>query len=245
MSAAARAHDRLFVRGNARPGSFVFDKHVVRVFENMISRSVPGYAHTLMLTGMLAGAYARANTRLYDLGCSLGGSLRACINSLNGRKVLCTGVDASAAMINCCASKLDKQQVSARLICSDLRDLRFEVASFVVLNWTLQFIPLADRREVVSRVYDALIPGGALLLSEKIHAEDAQVQALLEARHARFKQAQGYSRPEIDAKRRSLQGVLMTETLHTHHRRLQQAGFKQVTQVARNLNFVSLLAVKS
>ena len=53
-------------------GQFTFDGAVARVFPDMIKRSVPGYAETVAMSGVIAGEYARDNTNLYDLGCSLG-----------------------------------------------------------------------------------------------------------------------------------------------------------------------------
>ena len=64
--------DRLFETTITEPGEFVFDERVVRVFPDMINRSVPGYATVVSMTAMLARRYAQPNTRIYDLGCSLG-----------------------------------------------------------------------------------------------------------------------------------------------------------------------------
>ena len=36
--------DRLYETAISEPGDFVFDERVVRVFPDMINRSVPGYA---------------------------------------------------------------------------------------------------------------------------------------------------------------------------------------------------------
>src|SRR5690554_7419714 len=52
--------------------NFRFDDAVARVFPDMIQRSVPGYAETVAMSGIIAGRYAQPNTHLYDLGCSLG-----------------------------------------------------------------------------------------------------------------------------------------------------------------------------
>lgn len=240
------APDQLFARGQATPGGFRFDAEVARVFADMIVRSVPGYAETVAMTGWLAGRFAVDGTRIHDLGCSLGASLFACARAVADRDVELIGVDASAPMIERCGARLAELGLARapQLACADIREFPMQQSSFVALNWTLQFVPEADRARLLGRIHGALVPGGALLLSEKIVDPDARTQALLDALHLDFKRAQGYSELEIAAKRSAIEDVLVPETLQAHSRRLAGAGFTPVTCVARTLNFASLLAVK-
>ena len=71
-----------------------------------------------------------------------------------------------------------------------------EAASQVVLNFTLQFIPLALRQGLIDRIHAGLLPGGMLVLSEKIRFEDADLDALFIDMHHRFKVSQGYTELE-------------------------------------------------
>ena len=64
--------DRLFANSRAETMGFRFDEHVVRVFPDMISRSVPGYELVVPMIGMLARRYTQPGSKIYDLGCSLG-----------------------------------------------------------------------------------------------------------------------------------------------------------------------------
>ncbi|HSG88484.1 MAG TPA: carboxy-S-adenosyl-L-methionine synthase CmoA [Pseudomonadales bacterium] len=241
------APDELFASGRATPGGFRFDSAVARVFADMIARSVPGYAETVALTGWLAGRFAVDGTHIYDLGCSLGATLFACGRAVAGRELTLVGVDASAAMLERARGRLDDCGLDPlpELREGDIRDLAFEPASLVALNWTLQFVPAADRAPLLARIHAALVPGGALVLSEKLVDADPAVQALLDRLHLDFKRAQGYSELEIAAKRSAIEDVLVPETLDAHQRRLKGAGFTTVTCVARTLNFATLLAVKA
>ena len=36
------------------------------------------------------------------------------------------------------------------------------------MNFTLQFIPLGERKQLIKEIYEALLPGGVLILSEKV-----------------------------------------------------------------------------
>ena len=236
--------DRLFARGEATPGGFRFDAEVARVFADMISRSVPGYAEAVAMTGWLAGRLCREDTHLYDLGCSLGATLFACQRATRDRALRYVGVDASAPMLERCAAQLETLGLAGEvtLVEQDIRTLIFEPASFVALNWTLQFVPKDDRLALLTRIRTSLEDGGGLVLSEKIVEETAAEQALLDGLHLDFKRAQGYTELEIAAKRTAIEDVLVPETLAAHRARLEAAGFSRITMVARSLNFATLLA---
>ncbi len=136
----------------------------------------------------------------------------------------------------------DGCQVEVHL--SDVCDLEFCAASFVVLNWTLQFIPVADRRKLLKRIYDSMVDGGALLMSEKISFDDSHQQLLLTDLHHDFKRAHGYSELEIAQKRTALEDRLIPETLEQHCQRLREIGFEKVVPWFQCFNFASILAVK-
>lgn len=239
--------DRLFARGEATPGGFRFDAEVARVFADMIARSVPGYAETVALTGWLAGRFGQDRTHLYDLGCSLGATLFACLRATHDRELSAVGVDASAPMLERARDQLARLELPRQpdFLEADVREIEFEPSSFVALNWTLQFVPVDDREALLRRIHDALVPGGALVLSEKIVEEDAGAQTLLDRLHLDFKRAQGYSELEIAAKRSAIEDVLVPETLAAHRARLARAGFATTAVVARTLNFATLLAVRA
>ncbi len=241
--------DQLFVDGTAAPGSFRFDARVARVFDDMIRRSVPGYVDTVSRSGWLAARFAQPHTACYDLGCSLGATLLACADAMHERGlegVKLIGVDTSGAMLERCRVRLQPElgALLPRLIEADISELAFEPASVVILNWTLQFLSPALRQPLLERIHSALLPGGALILSEKVVSADADAQALLERLHEDFKRSQGYSEMEIAAKRTALEAVLVPDSVDTHLARLRSIGFAPVLIWYRQLNFVSLLAVK-
>ena len=69
--------DNLFKTPLSSAGGFRFDEKVALVFPDMIRRSVPGYGHIVGSSGLIAKRYAKANTVIYDLGCSLGATTLA------------------------------------------------------------------------------------------------------------------------------------------------------------------------
>lgn len=85
MTDSSQNKDRIFAE-KMLPGDFVFDDKVASVFEDMINRSVPGYSTIIAMIGVLAERYCQEQSRIYDLGCSLGGATLAAVD-----KVSCQG----------------------------------------------------------------------------------------------------------------------------------------------------------
>jgi tRNA (cmo5U34)-methyltransferase len=240
------AHDDIYSLPRNRVGDFAFDEDVVRVFPDMISRSVPGYASVLSMIEQLAQRYVRPGTAIWDLGCSLGAATRLIRRQAPGNCVI-YAVDNSSAMIARLRTILSEDVqpgCTVELQEADVRSVRIADASFVVLNLTLQFIPPHDRDQLIRTVFDGLLPGGALLLSEKICFEDPAQQDLLTELHHDFKRAHGYSDLEIAQKRTAIENRLIPESLGAHTGRLREAGFELIVPWFQCFNFVSILAVR-
>lgn len=231
---------------------FVFDERVAHVFTDMINRSVPGYSLILEGLGVITRQFAKPGTNCYDLGCSLGAStlaMRRHLDDITGQQpdpIHLIAVDSSPAMIERCQVNLDRVSSSVRttLRCQRLQDTPVSHASLVVLNFTLQFLPLKERLITLTRIAEGMIPGGALVLSEKISLESEQTLKLMTDLHHGFKRTRGYSELEIAQKRASLENVLLPESVNDHLHRLKAAGFSQAELWFQCFNFVSLIAIK-
>jgi tRNA (cmo5U34)-methyltransferase len=246
MTQTTQDTDRIYAEQRGIIERFSFDEQVVRVFPDMISRSVPGYATMVEMIGVLAARYARPGTRIYDLGCSLGAATLAMAALVPHRDCRIIALDNSAAMIARARQLMDeaKPALPVELVEADIRQAELGNASVVVLNFTLQFLPLADRDVLVQRIADALQPGDILVLSEKIRFENPDDDALQQALHHAFKRNNGYSDLEISQKRNALENVLIPETVASHEKRLYAAGFSAVHVWFRCFNFMSLVAVR-
>ncbi|BBP44732.1 carboxy-S-adenosyl-L-methionine synthase [Thiosulfatimonas sediminis] len=228
-------------------GAFQFDESVVAVFPDMISRSVPGYQTILTGIGELTKLHAKAHTRLYDLGCSLGAAtltMRRALDAEAGCSII--ALDNSSAMVERAHEYLQAfhSDVPVELHCADMCDFEISNASVVVINFTLQFINPEQRQPLIQKIYDGLVPGGVLILSEKIHFEDTTLQASIEHMHWQFKRANGYSELEISQKRSSLENVLISDSEQTHLQRLKTVGFSSAGIWFQAYNFASFIAVK-
>ena len=64
--------DEVFKKPIQQSSDFKFDTKVVKVFDDMVTRSVPFYIEMQRMISELAGEYAMSGSSIYDLGCSTG-----------------------------------------------------------------------------------------------------------------------------------------------------------------------------
>lgn len=240
------SQDRIYAQPRKLVDAFRFDAEVAAVFDDMIRRSVPGYAMMLDLLGVIAGKTLQQNDLSYDLGCSLGASTLAIRHNIKADDCRIIAVDNSADMIVHCRKSIsnDSSPTPVNIECTDISELDFKPCKLVSMNLTLQFIEQPQRLALLTRIADALQPDGVLFLSEKLQFTDAEEQQRLTDLHHQFKKHQGYSDLEIAQKRSAIENVLLPETLEAHRQRLEQAGFGKVMVAMQCFNFVSLLAYK-
>ena len=142
------------------------------------------------------------------------------------------------------ANQQRKSPVEIELHCANMQHIKIHTASVVALNFTLQFIPVEQRDQLLNNIAAGQVSGGALILSEKIAFADPVLHQLhIEMYHA-FKRANGYSELEISQKRSALENVLIPDTLETHNTRLAAAGFHQCSTWFQCFNFASIIAIK-
>lgn len=238
--------DNIFANPQRR-SDFVFDEKVAAVFTDMINRSVPGYGTILSMIGVLAARYCTPGSRVYDLGCSLGGASLSMAHQIAHRDYELMAIDNSAAMTTRLQGILEKPESAGlpiTVLCEDICESVIQNASVVVLNFTLQFIEPARRQALIQKIADGMQPGGILILSEKIRFPADDLNELFIDLYHEFKQAQGYSAMEVAQKRAALENVLIPETIDAHMARLSDAGFRSCDVWFQCFNFMSMVAVR-
>jgi len=223
---------------------FTFDQKVVDVFDDMVLRSVPGYKQMIELIGLAGRTYPVINSNVYDLGCSTGAATLSIASNLKSKSIKIFSIDNSQEMLDQCGKNLSGIEANIQYICDDIENIQFENASLIVLNLTLQFIKPKNRSKLVKRMYDSLLPGGALIISEKIIHKNEEINKSLISLHESFKRENGYSETEIAQKRKAIEDVLIPEPIEQHLKRLSDAGFKKPLVQMQCINFASFLAVK-
>ena len=246
MTYGKTSKDELFAR-KIPTSDFVFDEKVADVFDDMILRSIPGYKTIIDMIGVLAERYHKPGSKIYDLGCSLGGATFEISKRLKGKDFSLVAVDKSSAMVERLrqrSAQVGSSEESIKILCEDISDTKIENASIVVLNFTLQFIPISLRRELITHIYDGLLPGGILIMSEKIVFQDKDLDRVIIEMYHKFKESNGYSKLEIRQKKRALEDILIPELIDTHQSRLLSCGFRSFGVWFQCLNFASMLSIK-
>ena len=241
---AGQNKDGLFETHEDVP-DFTFDQKVVNVFPNMIERSVPDYWLMVDGIGLAAHRRIRPGAIFYDLGCSLGAVAWSFYRINRGQNPV-VALDCSEAMIRGLRRNLDtftrRPEITVRQ--QDIRHAPLDDAGAVSLNLTLQFIHPEEREDLLRRIWEQLLPGDFLYLTEKIRFECEELNQLVRRMHHQFKFEQGYSWLEIEKKAASIHDVMRIDTLPDHYARLHRVGFSHVTVWHQHFNFLSMMAVK-
>lgn len=238
--------DEVFSKEINKPSDFKFGSTVANVFDDMVNRSVPFYEEMQRMTAELAANHVKEGTAIYDLGCSTGTTM-VNINPLIAEDIKFVGIDDSQEMLDKCKAKLQAAGFK-RPIELKVADLNQEVeisnASVVVLCLTLQFVRPIHRERLLKSIVKGLVPGGVLILVEKILAEDSQFNRDFITYYYDYKRRTNYSELEISQKREALENVLIPYKLSEDTYILREAGFDHCETFFKWYNFSGLIAVK-
>lgn len=237
--------DNIFQTGEW-PKPFQFNEDVARVFDDMVSRSVPLYHEVLIAAAHWARRYYQPSTRLIDVGCSTGTFLEL-IGRVLAEPAHLVGIDNSEAMLQKASDKLQSLQErhEINLLCRNAAECSFENCSVVVMNYTLQFLNLSDRCRLISSIFRGLVPGGLLFFSEKVRSASPQFQETITHHYEAFKETNGYAQTEIERKKEALEHVLVPLTAQEQLQMLEDAGFKQIDTLIKLHNFTTFVAQRS
>ncbi len=229
------------------PGEkWAFDRSVTEVFDNMLARSIPQYDVMRKAVFDLARDYIQPGTAVIDLGCSRGEALSPLVDHFGAQNHF-IGIEVSDPMIEA-ARKRFEGYINCGIVNIKKMDLRIErpisKASVTLCVLTLQFTPIEYRLRILRDVYNSTLPGGALILVEKVLGASADIDTEMVKTYYRLQSENGYSVEEIERKRLSLEGVLVPVTAKWNEELLSMSGFRQVDCFWRWMNFAGWVAVR-
>lgn len=135
--------DKIFASPMERVNDFNFGTGTAKVFDDMLSRSVPFYEEVQFMIAELAANFVSEITVIYDLGCSTGTTMAMLGKTLKGKKVKLIGIDYSEAMINKARKKLQRVNLldKAEFQRKDLNEnIKFKKSNIFIMNLSLQFV---------------------------------------------------------------------------------------------------------
>jgi len=240
------AKDKLFSEPRGEVRDFDFGKDTAVVFDDMLNRSVPYYSEMQRMIGEISTDYAVDGTQVYDLGCATCNAFFELDRALP-KNVKFIGVDFSKEMLDQAREKFAQQGMKREheLICADLNDeIEIKNASVVIMNLTLQFIRPVRRHLVMNNIARGMVPGGCLLVVEKVLSKDSKINRSFIKYYYDFKQRNGYSEMEIAQKREALENVLIPYRLEENYELFLSSGFSFCDVFFKWYNFCGIIAVK-
>ncbi len=238
--------DEVFRESIRKPSDFKFTSKVAGVFDDMVNRSVPYYDEMQRMIAELVADHYIADSPVYDLGCSTGNTLLV-IDSAVPDSIPFVGIDDSQDMLDKCRTKLQQAGLN-RPIELQVADLNCGVsiweAGVVILCLTLQFVRPINREKLIKSIYAGMKPGGALIIIEKVLAEDSSFNRDFIRYYYEMKKRHHYSEMEIAQKREALENVLIPYKLSENITLLREAGFVNVELFFKWYNFAGFITKK-
>lgn len=233
-------------------GRWEFDKDVAEAFDDMLERSIPQYSVMRQAVLNVSAPFQQSGTDIVDLGCSRGTAIAPFVKKFGGynRYFLC---DVSEPMLEASRERfkgylMGPMPGTEGIMQVEHLDLREDyppvVACITLCVLTLQFTPIEYRQRILRNIYNHTVPGGAVVLVEKVLGATADIDRLMVDVYYNHKRAKGYTEDQIQRKRLSLEGVLVPVTAGWNEELLKMAGFHDIDCFWRWMNFSGWIAVK-
>jgi tRNA (cmo5U34)-methyltransferase len=214
-------------------------------FDRHIERSIRGYGNLIEDCVELSSYFVENGTVIVDIGCSTGRTLAA-IRARNQEQAPAAryvGLDIEPSF----------RQHWTKLAAGNIRFLLQDILAFddfadlslATSIFTLQFLPERSRREVCRKIYEGLVPGGALIVAEKTFAKMPKTQDMLTSLHLHYKRRY-FSDEEILDKEKSLRDMMKPGREADLIRLLTEVGFRaeNIESFWRSHLFAAFLCVK-
>ena len=190
-----------------------------------------------MLDGIItnmASFFAKKGSRIVDLGCTSGRMISKMAEAF--KECECIGYDVVSSNF------IDS---SATLLVQDLADASFEIptCNIALSVFTLQFMDVDKRVDLVSRVYQSLNKNGAFIVCEKEICNSGAIQEVFTFSNYDFKTGQ-FTPDEILSKERDLRKIMNPLNDGENMQMLKSAGFKIVEPFFQSLNFKGWICIK-
>jgi tRNA (cmo5U34)-methyltransferase len=241
--------DEMFAATAARASDFEFNSEVAEVFDDMLLRSIPFYREQQYMIQEIGRKFWLDGTGVYDLGCSTGTTLIALAKEIEQCSKL-VGYDSSPAMLERAKQKVAESRLATRIavapgdLNSDLAGLELGNASLVTMCWTLQFVRPLYRDRVIRWIFDGLVDGGVLVVTDKILTNSSPMNRFFVDFYYDFKRRNSYSTDEIQRKREALENVLIPYRVDENLEMFRRNGFEIAETFFQWYNFAGFLCVK-
>jgi tRNA (cmo5U34)-methyltransferase len=211
-----------------------FQFSTINDFDQHIQDSISGYdlLHQLILN--VASFYVMPNYPVVDLGCTSGKLLNK----------LCETYQVKGVGFDIVDQHFDAQN-GVELKQADISkdDFAMPQTSLALSVFTMQFLDVNDRPQLLKKIYDALSPAGAFICCEKVYSQSAEAQEAFTFANYQYKR-ENFSAEEILQKEQDLRTVMKPLNQTANEQMFKEAGFSQVEVFFKSLNFCGFLCLK-
>lgn len=212
-----------------------FDFNKIDDFDDHINKSIPNYDLLIDSIKSMSEYFYVRSASIYDLGCSTGKLLKSL--PFECKKI---GYDNSNLLpssdgdLNLSFQNVDLNKVG---------DIVLNNACIVYCIFTLQFLDPIKRNALLTKIYDGLIQGGCLFITEKIYQENGKAQEIFSFSHYDYKLKQ-FNAEDILKKEKDLRYNMKPQDDYTLVHNLKGAGFKVVSPFWQMFNFKGYIAIR-
>ena len=213
-------------------------------FDTHIDQSVRGYSNLWTDVLKFSEYFVEDGTCVVDIGCSTGKLLKSMKeqNDKFAPKCFYKGIEIEEDFF---PKLIDEENL--KFWKGDVRSFDWVTGavncSLVTSIFSLQFMPKTNRQQIIDRIYEALVKGGAFIFSEKIFSSDSQLQEMMQFCYYDYKR-QFYSAEELLDKEVNLRHMMKPLTYSELIEMVEKAGFESVQPFWQNFNFVGIIAIK-
>ena len=214
-------------------------------FDNHIEKSIRGYNDLFTDILKFSSYFIEEDATVVDIGCSTGRLIRQMkdINDEFSPGCSYIGIEYEEVFFE----KLENSD-GVEFKNMAIQDFDWETETtnccLVTSLFTLQFLPKRNRIDVVRRIHDSLVQGGAFIFSEKILSNSAEVEKMLTFCHYDWK-LKNFTPDQILDKERTLRNIMKPGYYVDLVDMLTDSGFKIIQPFWQYFSFVGIIAVRS
>lgn len=197
------------------------NENVAERFDDHVRESLPWYDLATLGIAHFVRAYLPDGGRVLDVGASTGNIGRAVADLLLERDATLVAVDNSAEM-------LSRYDAPGETVIADIVDYEPADCDVAVLFLVLMFLDPKRRRTVLDRIRDAVRPGGAVIVVDRLPNPAGYLGEVVHRLTLRQKKEAGVPMEEIAEKELSLIGrqrPILPELLDGWHEWLRVGEF--------------------
>lgn len=223
-------------------------KNIASNFDQHVRQSVPLYDEIQRMVLELSQYFLRDNDTFLDLGMSTGTTIKNISKNSFRKNLRFIGIDDSQEMIDIAKTNLSKIK-NVELLHTNLNEglTNFKTkgpVSVVVSLFTMQFINIEKRENLLRQIFQTLRKNGVLIIIEKILGNNAHFNEIMIDLYHDMKIRNGLSPEDNQKKSQSLRGIMAPISVDDNLAMLRRCRFSDVDIFFKWYNFVGIIVVK-